>query len=54
MKDKLEIYGPVQLDCVLDWWQVVQGGRVLATFLRKSDAKNFIRHKTDVKVGVKS
>lgn len=41
----MELYGPVQLDCVNDYWQVVKGERVLATFLSKSDAKAYIKEK---------
>lgn len=42
---KLELYGPVQLDCVNDYWQVCRGEKVLATFLWKKEAKAFIRER---------
>ncbi len=39
----MTIYGPVQLDCVNDYWQVIgPRGGIVATFLTKRDAKEFI------------
>lgn len=32
------VYGPVQLDCVNDYWQLCKGEKVLKTFLTRTEA----------------
>ncbi len=40
----MTIYGPVQLDCMYSYWQVLgKRGGVLATFYTKKEAKQFVK-----------